>query len=104
MKVEPRYVTLDASGNGNVLFRAHKPLVRFVVRKVTIEMDPTSSGTATLTKNGVFLTSMPVAPTMEAYGDVNLYTSEYMEGDIEAGPVSTQVKFMFHYDEIPANP
>jgi hypothetical protein len=104
MKQEPVYVTLDATGNGEVTFRARKPLVKIVVRKVTIEMEPTSSGTATLGKNGSFLTSMPVAPTMEAYGDVNLYTSEYMTGRIQSGPVNTQVKFMFHYDELPANP
>ena len=104
MKSFPLSVTLDASGNGSVTFRAHKPLVRFRVRKVTIEMDVTSSGKANLYHNGAFVTSMPVSPTMEAYGDLGLYTSEYMTGEIVSGPVSTLVKFVFYYDEEPTNP
>lgn len=104
MKAAPLYVTLDASGNGSVTFRAHKPLVRFKVRKVTVEMDTTSSGKANLYHNGAFVTSMPVSSTMEAYGDLGLYTSEYMTGEIVNGPSSTLVKFTFYYDEEIVNP
>lgn len=104
MKSAPLYVTLDASGNGSVDFRAHKASVAFDVRKVTVEMDTTSSGKAYLYKNGAFLTSMPVAPTMEAYGNERLYVSEYMTGEIQSGPGSTSVKFTFYYDEIQVNP
>jgi hypothetical protein len=104
LKTAPLYVTLDASGNGSVTFRAHKPLVAFIIGKVTVEMAPTSSGLATLYKNGTFLTSMPVAKLMEAYGPERLYTSEYVTGEIQNGPASTEVKFTFHYDEEPAKP
>lgn len=104
MKAFPIDVTLDASGNGSVTFRAHKPLVAFDVVKVTIEMTPTSSGKAFLHKNGAFLTSMPVNATMEAYGDERLYTSEYMTGQIVGGPADTLVKFVFYYDETAVKP
>lgn len=104
MKVAPLYVTLDASGDGSVTFRAHKPLVAFDVIKVTVEMTATSSGKAFLYKNGGFLTSMPVNNTMEAYGRERLYTSEYMTGEIQNGPASALVKFTFFYEEESVNP
>lgn len=104
MKSAPLYVTLDASGNGSVTFRAHKPLTAFVVRKVTVEASTTSAGKVFLYKNGAFLTSMPVATRMEAHGDERLYTSEFMTGQIQNGPRSELIKFTFYYDEEPVNP
>jgi hypothetical protein len=104
MKSQPFYVTLDATGNGQVQFTARKAAVKVTVRKVTIEMDPTSSGNANLYKNGGFVTSMPVTSTMEAYGSEVLYTSEYMTGEIVGGPSSTLVKWVFYYDEESVNP
>lgn len=104
MKLMPLDVTLDADGNGSVVFRAHKAAVAFRVVKITVEMDVTSSGKTLLYKNGSFLTAMPVAPTMEAYGSTLLYCSEYMTAEIQSGPGSTQVRFTFYYEEISVNP
>lgn len=100
-KSEPAYVTLDGSGNGSVQFTARKPSIITVVGKVTVEMGITSSGVVSLFKNGGFLSSMPVAPRMQASGDQPLYASEYLTVAITSGPADTSVKIVFLYTERP---
>lgn len=103
-KTEALYVTLDASGNGSVQFTARKSSIITTIEKVTVEMPVTSSGVAVLAKNGGFLTSMPVAPRMQATGQEALYSSEYLTATIEGGPSNTQVKVTVFYTERPTNP
>lgn len=100
-KSEPFYVTLDATGNGSVQFTARKPAIVTQVGKVTVEMGPTSSGVVALSKNGGFLSSMPVAPRMQASGDQPLYCSEYLTVAISNGPADTEVKIVFYFVEVP---
>jgi len=104
MKAFPLDVTTDASGNGSVTFRATKASVIFRVQKIVATMGAVSSGRASLFKNGTFLTAMPIAARMEATGPEDLHTSEYLTGQIENGPMSTLVNWVFYYDEIPDNP
>jgi hypothetical protein len=103
-KSEVLYVTLDSVGVGSVQFTARKARTLTRVTKVTVEMAVTSSGRVSLFRVGQFLTSMPVAPRMEATGDEGLYQSEFLTGLVENGPISTQVKFTFFYTEEPVDP
>jgi len=103
-KSEVLYVTLDSLGAGSVQFTARKARVLLRVTKVTVEMTVTSSGTVILRKVGQFLTSMPVAPWMEAVGNEGLYVSEFLTGTVENGPMNAVTKFTFFYTEEPVNP
>lgn len=97
---EAFYIDLDGSGDGTVQFTARKAGVITTVTKVTIEMGITSSGTVSLYKNGGFLSSMPVAPRMQASGDQPLYCSEYLTVTIDNGPQNqTGVKITFFWTE-----
>ena len=103
-KAETFYTTLDGSGNGSVQFTARKSSVLTTVVRVTVQMDVTSSGVVELHRNGGFMTSMPVAPRMQAGGEQPLYCSEYLTVKVVSGPSSTQVKVTFFWVERPTNP
>lgn len=100
-KEESFYVTLTATGIGQVQFTARKAGIRYRITKVTVETDAFSSGVATLSRNGQFLTSMPVNRYMEALGFEALHTSEYLTGAIANGPAGATVKWSFFYTEEP---
>lgn len=100
LKERYEYLTLDASGNGEVSFIARKAAVRYRIQKLTCEMDITTTGKVALFKNGgAFLSEMNVAPKMEAYGPEDLYTSEFIRCVVTAGMPSREVKFTFFYEE-----
>jgi hypothetical protein len=101
-KTETIYITTDAAGAGSGQFSARKSGIITDVRKLTIQMAETSSGFVTIQKNGgEFLTSLPVAPRMEAKGTVGLYASEFLTIAVAAGPVSTTVTALVYYEELP---
>lgn len=101
-KTEPLYITTNAAGGGSATFTARKSGIISNVVKATLEMTPTSSGVVTIVKNGgEFLTSLPVAPTMEARGAVGLYSSETITFTVANGPVSSTIKANVFYEELP---
>lgn len=101
-KTEPLYITTNAAGGGTVQFTARKSGIITNIIKTTLEMTPTSSGMATVYKNGgEFLTSLPIAPQMEARGSVGLYSSEYITFTVVGGPVNSTIKVNVFYEELP---
>lgn len=101
MKEETFYVSLDSTGAGSFTFTARKASVRYVIHKITCEVATTTTGRATLSKNGGFLSEMRLAAKMEAHGPEQLFTSEYVTAVIEQGPPDQQAKFIVSYEEEP---
>lgn len=99
---DPRYVTLDASGNGTVTFRGLRPNMLMQITKITIEASATGAGTVAIYYRGQLMTSKAIALMMTALGVLSLGASEETVVSFANGPANSQVKVTSHYQETPA--
>lgn len=96
---DPKYVTLDASGNGSVTFRGVRPNMLMQIRKLTVETTATGSGTVAIYYRGQLMTSKAIALLMTAVGLLNLGASEVVEARFTGGSANAQMKVTSHYTE-----
>lgn len=97
---DPRYVTLNANGDGSIEFRGRRPNMLMQVTKVTVETVATGSGTVTIYYRGQLMSSKAVALMMSAVGLLNIAAGDGMEVRITGGVQGATVKITAHYVEL----
>lgn len=97
---DPRYVTLDANGDGSIEFRGKRPNMLMQVTKVTVETAATGSGTVTIYYRGQLMSSKAVALMMSAVGLLNVAAGDSVEVRVTGGVQAAEVKITAHYAEV----
>lgn len=98
---DPRYVTLDASGNGSVAFRGRRPNMRLLIHKITVDTALTGSGTVAIYFRGQLVSSKPIALMMSAEGEMALHAGEEVLVVFTNGRANATMHVVAHGEEVP---
>jgi hypothetical protein len=101
LMTEAVYVTLSTTGAGSGFYQAKGLTSTTIVEKITLTCAVPGGCTATISRDGRFLTGGPFASYLEAKGSEEMSNGQIITVDIRGGPPGAVIGIVFHYWERP---